>query len=214
MKKFGIIAILCCFATLLFAEVNEEAVALLDKTSNLYKQSTGTEMSLKISIDDAQTGQQTSVNGNLKTRDKRFVLSTSFATMNFDGTNLYIYQPDVNEITISSPAESEISDMDPTQIMSMYSEGYQIPKPEYSTENGKKIAIVSLYPEDKAEDFHRLSLKIDLSNYCPLQITTYGKNGMTNTIDILKIDTNKNFSEKELIFDLKKYPKAQIIDIR
>lgn len=214
MKKFGIIALLCCFATLLFAEVNEEAVALLDKTSNLYKQSTGTEMSLKISIDDAQTGQQTSVNGNLKTRDKRFVLSTSFATMNFDGKNLYIYQPDVNEITISSPAESEISDMDPTQIMSMYSEGYQIPKPEYSTENGKKIAIVSLYPEDKAEDFHRLSLKIDLSNYCPLQITTYGKNGMTNTIDILKIDTNKNFSEKELIFDLKKYPKAQIIDIR
>jgi len=214
MKKFGIIALLCCFATLLFAEVNEEAVALLDKTSNLYKQSTGTEMSLKISIDDAQTGQQTSVNGNLKTRDKRFVLTTSFATMNFDGKNLYIYQPDVNEITISSPAESEISDMDPTQIMSMYSEGYQIPKPEYSTENGKKIAIVSLYPEDKAEDFHRLSLKIDLSNYCPLQITTYGKNGMTNTIDILKIDTNKNFSEKELIFDLKKYPKAQIIDIR
>lgn len=214
MKKFGIIALLCCFATLLFAEVNEEAVALLDKTSSLYKQSTGTEMSLKISIDDAQTGQQTSVNGNLKTRDKRFVLTTSFATMNFDGTNLYIYQPDVNEITISSPAESEISDMDPTQIMSMYSEGYQIPKPEYSTENGKKIAIVSLYPEDKAEDFHRLSLKIDLSNYCPLQITTYGKNGMTNTIDILKIDTNKNFSEKELIFDLKKYPKAQIIDIR
>ena len=214
MKKFGIIALLCCFATLLFAEVNEEAVALLDKTSSLYKQSTGTEMSLKISIDDAQTGQQTSVNGNLKTRDKRFVLSTSFATMNFDGKNLYIYQPDVNEITISSPAESEISDMDPTQIMSMYSEGYQIPKPEYSTENGKKIAIVSLYPEDKAEDFHRLSLKIDLSNYCPLQITTYGKNGMTNTIDILKIDTNKNFSEKELIFDLKKYPKAQIIDIR
>ena len=95
MKKFGIIALLCCFATLLFAEVNEEAVALLDKTSNLYKQSTGTEMSLKISIDDAQTGQQTSVNGNLKTRDKRFVLSTSFATMNFDGKNLYIYQPDV-----------------------------------------------------------------------------------------------------------------------
>lgn len=214
MKKFGIIALLCCFATLLFAEVNEEAVALLDKTSNLYKQSTGTEMSLKISIDDAQTGQKTSVNGNLKTRDKRFVLTTSFATMNFDGKNLYIYQPDVNEITISSPAESEISDMDPTQIMSMYSEGYQIPKPEYTTENGKKVAIVSLYPEDKAEDFHRLSLKIDMSNYCPLQITTYGKNGMTNTIDILKIDTNKNFSEKELIFDLKKYPKAQIIDIR
>ena len=214
MKKLGIIALLCCFASLLFAKVNQEAVALLDKTSSIYKNSTGTEISLKISIDDAQTGQSQSVNGTLKTRDKRFVLSTSFATMNFDGTNLYIYQPDVNEITISSPAESEISDMDPTQIMSMYSEGYQIPKPEYSTENGKKIAIVSLYPEDKAEDFHRLSLKIDLSNYCPLQITTYGKNGMTNTIDILKIDTNKNFSEKELIFDLKKYPKAQIIDIR
>lgn len=196
------------------ATVDATAIELLDKTSSIYKQSTGTELSLRIGIDDAQSGQKQSVNGTLKTRDNRFVLATSFATMHFDGTTLYIYQPDVNEITISSPAESEISDMDPTQIMSMYSEGYQIPKPEYTTENGKKVAIVSLYPEDKAEDFHRLSLKIDMSNYCPLQITTYGKNGMTNTIDILKIDTNKNFSEKELIFDLKKYPKAQIIDIR
>lgn len=214
MKKLGIIALFCCFASLLFAEVNQEAVALLDKTSSIYKNSTGTEISLKISIDDAQTGQSQSVNGTLKTRDKRFVLSTSFATMNFDGTNLYIYQPDVNEITISSPSNEDVKDMDPTQIMSSYSEGFKIPQPEYVTENGKNIAIVSLYPEDKAEDFHRLSLKIDLSNNFPMQITTYGKNGMTNTVDILKIETNKNYSEKELLFDLNKYPKAQVIDIR
>lgn len=196
------------------AEVNPEAVALLDKTSNIYKQSSGTEIDLNISIDDAQTGQKTSVKGTLKTRDKRFVLTTQFATMNFDGATLYIYQPDVNEITISSPAESEVQDMDPTQIMSNYNEGFQIPKPEYQTENGKEIAIISLYPEDKGEDYFKLSLKVDTQTNRPLQICTHGKNGMTNTIDILKIETNKNFSEKELIFDLKKYPKAQIIDIR
>lgn len=214
MKKLGIIALLCCFTTLLFAEINAEAVALLDKTSSIYKNSTGTEIEIKINIDDAQTGQKSSINGKLKTRDKRFVLTTSFATMNFDGTNLYIYQPDVNEITISSPTESDVKDIDPTQIMSSYSEGFQIPQPEYKTENGKDIAIISLYPEDKSEDYFRLSLKVDTATNFPLQITTYGKNGMTNTIDILKIETNKNFSEKELLFDLQKYPKAQIIDIR
>jgi outer membrane lipoprotein-sorting protein len=214
MKKIGIIALLCTFATLLFAEINPEAVALLDQTSNIYKQSTGTEISLNIGIDDAQTGQKTSVKGTLKTRDKRFMLTTQFATMNFDGKNLYIYQPDVNEITISSPAENEVKDMDPTQLMSNYSEGFQIPKPEYVTENGKKYAIVSLYPEDKAEDYFKLSIKIDTETYKPIQISTHGKNGMTNTIDILKIETNKNFSEKELIFDLSKHPKAQVIDIR
>ena len=214
MKRIGIIAFLCSCASLLFAEINPEAIALLDKTSNIYKQSTGTEISLNIGIDDAQTGQKTSVKGTLKTRDKRFVLTTSFATMSFDGQNLYIYQPDVNEITISSPAENEVKDLDPTQIMSNYSEGFQIPKPEYITENGKKMAIISLYPEDKAEDYFKLSLKVETETNKPVQISTYGKNGMTNTIDILKIETNKNFSEKELMFDLKKHPKAQIIDIR
>ncbi|MED9996128.1 MAG: outer membrane lipoprotein carrier protein LolA [Paludibacteraceae bacterium] len=214
MKKLGIITLFCWFATLLFAEVNPEAIALLNKTSDIYKQSTGTEISLNINIDDAQSGQQQSVKGTLKTRDKRFVLTTQFATMNFDGTNLYIYQPDVNEITISSPSDAEVQDMDPTQIMSNYNQGFQIPKPEYKTENGKNIAIINLYPEDKSEDYHRLSLKVDTATNKPLQIATYGKNGMTNTIDILKIETNKNFSEKDLIFDLKKYPKAQVIDIR
>ncbi len=214
MKKL-LISLVCLLQTLLvMATVDATAIELLDKTSSIYKQSTGTELSLRISIDDAQSGQKQSVEGTLKTRDKRFVLSTSFATMNFDGTTLYIYQPDVNEITISKPAESEISDMDPTQIMSNYNEGFQIPKPEFTTRNGKEVAIINLYPEDRSEDYFKLSLTIDAKTYMPIQISTHGKNGMVNTIDILKIEVNKNYSDKELYFDLKKYPKAQIIDIR
>lgn len=214
MKKIYLAAILCLQSIGLFAAVDAAAIALLDKTSNIYKQSTGTELTLKISIDDAQSGQSQTVNGTLKTRDKRFVLSTSFATMNFDGKILYIYQPDVNEITISQPAESEVSDIDPTQIISTYNQGYQIPAPEYSQENGKNIATINLYPEDRSEDYFKLSIKIDTQNYTPIQISTHGKNGMVNTIDIISIKTNQNYSEKDLSFDLKKYPKAQIIDIR
>ena len=214
MKKLGFIALLCWFCLCTYAAVDATAVALLDKTSNIYKQSTGTELTLRISIDDAQSGQSQTVNGTLKTRDKRFVLSTSFATMNFDGKTLYIYQPDVNEITISQPATEELDDIDPTQIITTYNSGFQIPAPEYSQENGKEIATVNLFPEDRNEDYFKLSIKIDTQTHCPIQISTHGKNGMVNTIDIINLKTNQNFSDKELDFNLKDYPKAQIIDIR
>ena len=104
MKKvFSLIAFLF-IATAAFCQIDEKSMEILDKMSNIYKNSTGTELSLKIELEDGQSGTANSIKGTLKTKGNAFVLETSMANMTFDGKYLYVYNKQANEITVSAPA--------------------------------------------------------------------------------------------------------------
>ena len=55
---------------------------------------------------------------------------------------------------------------------------------------------------------------IDQDANMPLSITTFAKNGVTNTIAILSIETNQSFSDKEFAYSADRFPGAEIVDIR
>ena len=221
MKK--LLSLFICFTiiTSVFAQQNEtsstqDAVSLdlLDKMSNTYKNSTGTEIGLKIELEDGQSGTTNSIKGTLKTQGKNFVLETSLANMTFDGKYLWMYNKSANEITVSAPAVEDLEGIDPTSIMGSYKKGYTISAPEFKTENGKEIAVISLYPEDKEDPFFKSTISLDTKTYEPVGVSTHNKNGMISTINITKLKTNLNYKPNELDFDPTKYPKAMLIDLR
>ena len=221
MKKLFSLFICLSLITSVFAQQSEtlskqDAVALdlLDKMSNTYKNSTGTEIGLKIELEDGQSGTTNSIKGTLKTQGKKFCLETSLANKTFDGKYLWVYNKSANEITVSAPATEELEGIDPTAIMGSYKKGYTITAPEYKTENGKEIAVISLYPEDKEDPFFKSTISVDTKTYEPVGVSTHNKNGMISTINITKLKTNLNYKPNELEFDTAKYPKAMLIDLR
>lgn len=214
MKKIFSLFICLSLITSVFAEQDAVALDLLDKMSNTYKNSTGTELSLKIELEDGQSGTSNSIKGTLKTQGKNFVLETSLANMTFDGKYLWIHNKTANEITVSAPATEDLEGIDPTSIMGSYKKGYTITAPEYKTENGKEIAVISLYPEDRDDQFFKSTISVNTKTYEPVGVSTHNKNGMISTIYITKLKTNLNFKPNELDFDTAKYPKAMLIDLR
>lgn len=214
MKKLLSLFICLSIITSAFSQQDAVALDLLDKMSNAYKNSTGTELQLKIELEDGQSGTTNSIKGSLKTQGNKFVLETSLANMTFDGKYLWVYNRDANEITVSAPATEELEGIDPTSIMGSYKKGYTITAPEYNTENGKEIAIISLYPEDKNDPFFKSTISVNTKTYEPVGVSTHNKNGMISTINITKLKTNLNYTASDLEFDLNKYPKAMLIDLR
>ena len=214
MKKIFSLFICLSLITSVFAQQDAVSLNLLDKMSNAYKNSTGTELSLKIELEDGQSGTSNSIKGTLKTQGKNFVLETSLANMTFDGKYLWMYNKAANEITVNAPAVEDLEGIDPTSIMGSYKKGYTITAPEYKTENGKEIAIISLYPEDKEDPFFKSTISVDTKTYEPVGVSTHNKNGMISTINITKLKTNLNYKPNELDFDTAKYPKAMLIDLR
>ena len=155
MKKVFSLFICLAFITSVFAENDAVALDLLDKMSNAYKNSTGTELGLKIELEDAQSGTTNSIKGSLKTQGKKFVLDTALANMTFDGKYLWVYNESANEITVSAPATEELEGIDPTSIMGSYKKGYTITAPEYKTENGKEnLSVEANFKDPKEGERH------------------------------------------------------------
>lgn len=214
MKKvFSLIAFLF-IAVSAFCQIDAKSVEILDKMSNIYKNSTGTELGLKIELEDGQSGTANSIKGTLKTKGNAFVLETSLANMTFDGKYLYVYNKEANEITVSAPAPEEIQGIDPTSILGGYKKGYKVTAPEFKAEGNREIAVISLFPEDIEDPFFKTTISVDAKTYEPVGVSTHNKNGMISTINITKLKTNLNYTAKDLEFDLNKYPKAMLIDLR
>ena len=187
MKKvFSLIAFLF-IAVSAFCQIDAKSVEILDKMSNIYKNSTGTELGLKIELEDGQSGTANSIKGTLKTKGNAFVLETSLANMTFDGKYLYVYNKQANEITVSAPAPEEVQGIDPTSILGGYKKGYKVTAPEFKTEGNREIAVISLFPEDIEDPFFKTTISVDAKTYEPIGVSTHNKNGMISTINITKL---------------------------
>lgn len=208
------ISSLFCFVATAEGLVNQQSVSILDKVSETYKNSSGTELDIKIFMNDEKTKSSNSTTGNLKTKGNKFILTSDFATLIFDGKTLYVHSKITEEITISEPAKEDISGVDPTAILGIYKQGFKVNAPQEKSEKDKKIYLIELYPENRSAEYFKIEIKIEADTYKPISIATYAKNGITNTILINKIQTNKEFTDKDFAFDARKFPKAQIIDIR
>ncbi len=193
--------------------VNEKSLAILNAVSNTYKNSTGTQIDLKIGFIDNKTALTASSNGTLKTTGKKFLLVTDFAEMVFDGKTLYVYDKQSNELTISTPTQDEVSDLDPTAIISMFKEGYKISAPEVS-KTDSNLTTIHLYPEDRKADFSMITITINTATSTPVEINTSGKNGVDNSVTLKKIETNKKFSDNTFEFNADKHKGIIVTDLR
>ncbi|MCQ2337045.1 MAG: outer-membrane lipoprotein carrier protein LolA [Paludibacteraceae bacterium] len=212
----NIIIAATCFAQTLGepqGSVNAKSLAILNKISSTYKNSTGTQMELKIGFTDNKTGEKSTASGTLKTSGNKFNLTTNFAIMIFDGKTLDVYDKQTNELTISTPSDDEVSSIDPTAIMTMFKEGYKISEPQYDSAN-RNLVSINMYPEDRKSETSMITLTIDLSTNTPTTIKTFGKNGVDNVLELKKIEVNKTFDETVFQFNADKYKKLQIIDLR
>lgn len=216
-KKIFCIAVFAFAAAMTmpsYAEINKQSAEILDKASSLYRDKGDLEIDMNIVFKDGQTKSEKSAKGNLKTKGKKFVLETEFATMMFDGKYMYVYSDDADELTITEPEPDEISVMDPTALLDIYKSKFKITEPEKLNKNGKQIYSINLFPENLNVDYIKLNITIDQKDFSICSVSTHAKNGMVNTIEINKIKTEQKFDDSIFVFNQSRFPNATVIDLR
>ena len=81
-------------------------------------------------------------------------------------------------------------------------------------QSGKKVFDITLVPKSRKSDISKIDLRIDKITNFPASITVTNKNGVSNTILISKLVTGVNQSASVFVFDQRKFPNAEIIDLR
>ena len=91
---------------------------------------------------------------------------------------------------------------------------FKVEAPETVKKNGKNLYSIDLFPENLNAEFFKLNITVNQNDYSIYSVSTYAKNGVTNTIEINKTSVGQNFPEDMFVFNQAKYPDAILIDLR
>ena len=191
-----------------------EAKSILDKTAQALQKTTGAQAAFTLTIENNQTNEKQTLSGALWLKGNKFKLVADDIETYYNGKTQWVYMVDEDEVTVSTPTADELQDINPTLIISSYKTGYKLKKDSDATVDGKAAFVVCIYPDDRTKPYHRIEILIEKSSYNILSINTYGKNGTNTLIKIKKYERDVSLADSLFAFDEKKYPNAEVIDLR
>lgn len=202
MKRFYFsLLILITSVSAVFAQKNAKAQAILDKTAAAYQKAEG----IAITFGGTQKG-------TLLLKGSCFYLDCAGVKSWFDGKTQWSYALQNEEVTVSNPTAEELQSVNPYALITSYKTLFNYRYRGFQTRNGKKGQEVVLTPRQKGE-IQSITFTVS-ADYEPIYIGVKLSNGKTQEFNITSYQTHRNLSSSIFRFDAKKYPNAEIIDMR
>ena len=195
MKRAYLLVFILFLSVSLSAQKDKQAREILDKTANALQQAGG------IRATFGGTG-----NGTLLLKGNQFYLNSGGIQSWFDGKTQWSYLESSEEVNVSNPTPEELQTINPYALLSIYKNGYNYKYAGTKSRNGRQGFEVILTPE-KIQD-------ITSQTYQPLYIKVEQSNKSANEIIVTSYQTNQPLDNAMFKFDKKKFPNAEVIDLR
>ncbi|MCP9611708.1 LolA family protein [Coprobacter tertius] len=202
--------LLCVFIYPVKAQQVNKAIKLLDQVAANYEKAKGISAHFDITTMNSAGKQEGTVNGNIQMLGKQYAFSTSEMITWYNGTTQWTYIPSNNEVNVSTPSEEEIQSINPYLLLKGYKNNFNC---IYKGKN-KTNENIELIPKDNSNEIKKIILYIDVNKYLPVNIIIENKNKTKIRIGVSQIKTGLNFKNSQFVFDKKKYPDTEIIDLR
>lgn len=201
IRKIYLVFFVLCFSINLFAQKDIQAREILDKTAEILRQAGGIRA----------TFSGTS-NGTLLLKGDKFYLNSGSIQSWFDGKTQWSYLENSEEVNISTPTPEELQTINPYALLSIYQNGYNYQYAGTKNRQGKQGYEVVLTPE-KGQDILSITLFVSTA-YHPLYIKVEQNGHQANEIIVTSYQTNQPLDDTAFRFDKKKFPNAEVIDLR
>lgn len=201
MKRTYLLVLILFLSVSLSAQKDKQAREILDKTANALQQAGGIRATFR------GTG-----NGTLLLKGNQFYLNSGGIQSWFDGKTQWSYLESSEEVNVSNPTPEELQTINPYALLSIYKNGYNYKYAGTKSCNGKQGFEVILTPENK-QDITSITLFVS-QTYQPLYIKVEQNNKSANEIIVTSYQTNQPLDNATFKFDKKKFPNAEVIDLR
>lgn len=168
---------------------------------------------------NAQPDQQHIESGKMLLKGSKYHLTLSSSDVVFDGKSIYTYLKEPNEINITKPEPSKVDQGDfffsnPKDIFKGYNKNFKSSFIKETNVNKTTCFEIDLYPIDLKTKYLRIKMHIDKSKYHIIDVRLYLKDGSQHLLEFLNFVPNYELEDKEFVFDMKKYPTAEVNDMR
>lgn len=190
------------------AQYDPAALAVLDAMSNKYKKIPSFKASFSQKLTNESAGLDETISGEIAVKGDKFVLDVAGQKIFNDGADVYTYNEEVNEVTISSydPEESEIS---LGNIYDLYKDGFKYALAE-TTSNGDRL--IELDPESRDKSYFKIRMTINSKDELK-SFTVFERTGNKYVYSINSF-ASANLNDNYFTFDTSKYPNIEVIDFR
>ena len=212
-KKIQLLLLLLCGVALPLS-AQENAEKLMDKMAATFNKNVGYTINFTMNIKDLIQNATESFDAKIDLKGEQFHLVTPDMEAWYDGTTQWALMYQNDEVNVSRPTKEEAKQINPVQILNSYKKGYTpVYKGERNDVKKRPSFVVELTPE-KQGDIEYITVLINKNNYAPNSILIRQKGSIETQIHINTIQKEVNHPDAAFVFDKKKHPDVEIIDLR
>ena len=221
MKKIVSLAIVMILAVMSFAQPKNmgqsdpEAKKILDAVSAKFKTFKAVQALFSFKNEDGKGKVLGIKKGSLFMKGNKYRVSiTGGQDIYCDGTTIWTYDKTANEVTISKydPSQSSIT---PQKLFSnFYDKDYLYKLNGDKKEAGKTLQEIELTPYDKSKSFFKVLVWVDKKTQAIFSTKVLEKSGNKYTYTVSTFNGNATVADAQFIFDKKKYPGVEVVDLR
>ena len=190
------------------------AKAILDAVSAKFKTYKSVTAKFTLKIENAAGKQEGSKSGTISMKGSKYHVNVTGQELFCDGSNIWTYDKSGNEVQISKVDNSASSITPQKMFTNFYDKDFLYKLNADVKEGNKTLEEIELTPYDKSKPFFKVLLHINKATKAIVSTKVFEKNGNRYTYSVASMQTNLPMPESLFIFDAKKYPKVEVVDLR
>lgn len=200
----------------LHAQTDTKAKEILDQASKKTRSYKTISADFTFSMQNKQMKINETNKGSIKLKGNKYVVDIPGAGLKVfaDGKTSWNYMKTGNQVTIAPIDENSSELMDPSSVFTIYEKGFKSKFIAEKTIAGKAVYQIELFPDKK--DFEVIKIAIDINKATSMiqSALLTGTDGNIYTITVDKFEPDNEIQDAEFVFDTKKYPGVEVIDLR
>lgn len=216
MKKVFFTTTIILLALFTRAQQDPKAKSILDEVSSKTKTFKTISADFSFSMENTLMSINEKNDGSIKLKGQKYLVDLPGAGIKVysDGKTNWSYMKQGNQVTISTIEDSGSELMDPSSLFSIYEKGFTSKFIAEKTTGGKTVYQIDLFPDKKEFDVSKITIEINKSTMMIQSAQLHGTDGNLYGIVVKKIETDKEIPENNFVFDARKFPDVEIIDLR
>ncbi|MFN5937668.1 MAG: LolA family protein, partial [Sphingobacteriales bacterium] len=203
---------------ILFAQAqtknDPEAKKVLDAVSAKFKTFKSLKGNFTLEVKDANGKTQGKKTGVVYMKGVKYRISITGQEIFCDGKNVWTLDKDAKEVQISE-FDSNSGSLTPQKLFTnFYDKDFFYKLNGDKAVSGKSVKEIELTPTNKSKPFFKVLLNIDKATNMINSTQIFEKTGNRYQYALSNISTNAAIGDDMFVFDSKKFPGVEIIDLR
>lgn len=196
------------------AQSDPAAKTILDGVSEKFKTYPAVQSTFSLQVEDAKGKVQGVKKGTVFMKSGKYKVSITGQEIFCDGVTVWTYDKAANEVTITK-FEGGQGTITPQKLFTnFYDKDFLYKLNGEKKQGAKTIQEIEMTPVDKSKPFHKVYVYVDKATKNIYSTKVLEKNGNKYTYTVNSLNGAAKVTDDIFVFDKKKYPGVEEVDLR